>query len=325
MDINLLNRPDSEVGVIGLGLMGSSIIVSLLISGYHVNAIAPIPHEAESGRLRIKELLSICVKSGLIEKDEPYLSKLVVSENYSDLGNSLLVLECVIEQIEIKKNVYHQIAQHIHPEAIIASNTSAIPISVLQEFVPNPKRFMGIHWAEPAYSTRFLEITCGNQTDIEKAEAVYEIAHKWGKEPTLLRKDIRGFITNRLMYAVYREGLSLIEQGEAKKEDADKAFKYDAGSWITFMGIFKRMNNEGLKNRSVIIQNLLPELSQIMHVPKMMEEIVDQNGRGIYNQIGLYKYTADECKLWERKFADFIDDISQLAAKFPISNSTVKN
>jgi 3-hydroxybutyryl-CoA dehydrogenase len=319
MDINLLSRTDSEVGVIGLGLMGSSIIVSLLISGHHVKAIAPIPDEAEPGRLRIKELLSICVKSGLIENEEQYLSKLTVSENYSDLLNCLLVLECVIEQIEIKKNVYHQIAQHAHPEAIIASNTSAIPISVLQEFVPNPKRFMGIHWAEPAYSTRFLEITCGDQTEIEKAEAVYGIAHKWGKEPTLLRKDIRGFITNRLMYAVYREGLSLIEQGEAKKEDADKAFKYDAGSWITFMGIFKRMNYEGLKNRSVIIQNLLPELSQITHVPKMMEEIVDQKGRGIYNQIGLYKYTADECKVWERKFAEFIEDISQFAAKFPIS------
>lgn len=319
MDINLLNNPDSEVGVIGLGLMGSSIIVSLLISGHHVNAIAPIPHEVESGRLRIKGLLSTCVKSGLIEKEELYFSKLAISENYSDLRNCLLVLECVIEQIDIKKKVYQQIAKHIHEEAVIASNTSAIPISVLQEFVPNPTRFMGIHWAEPAYSTRFLEITCGNQTDKEKAEAVYEIAHKWGKEPTLLRKDIRGFITNRLMYAVYREGLSLIEQGEAKKEDADKAFKYDVGSWITFMGIFKRMNHEGLKNKSVIIENLLPELSQLTHVPEIMRDIVNQKGRGIYNQIGLYEYTVEESKVWERRFADFIDDISQLAAKFPVS------
>ncbi|MFD1631298.1 3-hydroxyacyl-CoA dehydrogenase family protein [Pseudopedobacter beijingensis] len=319
MNINLLNQPDSEIGIIGLGLMGSSIITSLLISGYHVKAIAPIPNEAESGKSRVKELLAICAQSRLIEDEETYLSKLTVSENYADLSNCLLALECVIEQIEIKKIVYDQIAQYIHPEAIIASNTSAIPISVLQKLVPNPARFMGIHWAEPAYSTRFLEITCGDKTDVTKAEVVYQAAHEWGKEPTLLRKDIRGFITNRLMYAVYREGLDLIESGEAKKEDTDKAFKYDVGSWITYMGIFKRMGYEGLKNKAVIIQNLLPNLSQITHVPKIMEEIVNQKGRGIYNQIGLYKYTADDCKVWEKEFADFIDDISRLAAKFPVN------
>src|SRR5690606_23200026 len=128
--------------------------------------------------------------------------------------------------------VYERIAASIRRDAIIATNTSAIPISELQQFVPHPERFLGIHWAEPAYMTRFLEVTCGQETDLRVAEYVVSLGYTWGKEPTLLKKDIRGFITNRLMYAVYREALSLVEDGAITLEDADKAFRYDAGAWV---------------------------------------------------------------------------------------------
>lgn len=317
MDDVVLKQSDDVVGVVGLGLMGSSIIVSLLLSGHAVKAVAPIPTEAESGLLRIKEQLAICKNATLIVDEQLYLSKLTVTEDYTALSDCVLVLECVIEQIEIKKSIYHKIASNVSTDAIIASNTSAIPISVLQEYVPHPERFMGIHWAEPAYSTRFLEITCGNKTAIEKAESVYKKAHLWGKEPTLLKKDIRGFITNRLMYAVYRESFSLVEDGKATMLDADKAFKYDVGSWVTLMGIFKRMDFEGLENKATIIQNILPKLSNQTSVPQKMQEIVALKGRGIYNQVGLFDYTEKECKVWEKQFSDFIKDISVLAEKYP--------
>ncbi|HXH99896.1 MAG TPA: 3-hydroxyacyl-CoA dehydrogenase family protein [Sphingobacteriaceae bacterium] len=308
------------VGVVGLGLMGSSIIASLLLSGHKVIAIAPLPADMEGAEQRIQDQLHHSAKTGLLKEPvEVYISRLVISEDYSNLKDCSLVMECVIEVLEIKQEVYKNISDVIKSDAIIASNTSAIPISTLQKLVSNPERFLGIHWSEPAYLTRFLEITCGILTGLKYAEWVVNISRLWDKEPTLLRKDIRGFITNRLMYAVYREGLDLIQKGEATIEDVDKAFRYDAGSWMTLMGIFRRMDFLGLQDSLEVLKNVYPKLCNDETVPAIMQEMVDKQARGIHNLKGLFEYSEDEAKEWEAAFAQFNEDIFKLAAKYPSS------
>ena len=303
-----------EVGVVGLGLMGSSIIVSLLLAGHRVKAIAPIPEDLDLASARIKDQLLQCRKSDPFVLPE---SQLTITEDYPQLRKCGLVLECVIENIEIKASVYRKIAAEVRSDTVIATNTSAIAISKLQEFVPHPERFLGIHWAEPAYATRFMEITCGSCTNPYYAEWVFGIAHHWGKEPTLLKKDIRGFITNRLMYAIYREIFHLVTNGLATMEDADKAFRYDAGSWITIMGIFRRMDFVGLSDYEQIFKTLFPVLSNDNKVPAIMQGAVDNNEQGTRNLKGLYSYTRAEAKKWEEAFAMFNKDILQLASFYP--------
>jgi 3-hydroxybutyryl-CoA dehydrogenase len=165
--------------------------------------------------------------------------------------------------------------------------------------------------------TRFLEITCGDKTAPGKAEWVFSLAHHWDKEPTILRKDIRGFVTNRLMYAVYREALSLIKNREATIEDTDKAFRYDAGSWMTLMGIFRRMDFVGLKDNAEIIKNIFPKLNNDNEIPDIMQRMIDEKARGTKTSTGFYNYTEEEAKKWEENFALFNRDIYELAAKYP--------
>jgi 3-hydroxybutyryl-CoA dehydrogenase len=307
-----------EVGVVGLGLMGSSIIVSLLLAGHPVKAIAPIPEDMKMASSRIREQLIHCRKSGLLNGSvDHYESMLEITQDYGQLKNCDLVFECVIEDIAIKASVYNEIAKEVRTDAIIATNTSAIAISILQQLVPNPERFIGIHWAEPAYATRFMEITCGTETRLDYAEQIFDMAHHWGKEPTLLRKDIRGFITNRLMYAVYREIFHLVGQGHVTIEDVDKAFRYDTGSWITLMGVLRRMDFVGLADSTEILKNIFPTLCNADKVPPLMQKMVDNNARGTQNLIGLYTYTSKEAKEWEDAFAMFNKDIYQLASFYP--------
>src|SRR5690606_24117359 len=213
----------------------------------------------------------------------------------------------------IKEQVYRQIAAVVAPDTIIASNTSAIPISELQALVPHPARFLGVHWAEPAYMTRFLEITCGEETDLEPGALMVSLGEAWGKEPTLLTKDIRGFITNRLMYAVCREALSLVEQGHTTLADTDKVFRYDVGSWVTMMGLFERMALGQHKDIVATLNRLFPELNNSEEVPAIMEKLVAEGGRGIHNLDGLYPYTESSAKKWEEAFARFNKDIYELA------------
>jgi 3-hydroxybutyryl-CoA dehydrogenase len=319
-----LKTAEINVGVVGLGLMGSSIVVSLLIAGHKVKGIAPIPDDKEIAPGRIKDQLVHCQKSGLLNYPvDTYWSNLTISEDYQQLSDCSLVIECVIEKDQIKEQVYQKITAHVSEQVIIASNTSAIPISTLQQYIVNPQRFLGIHWAEPAYATRFLEITCGKQTSQKKAQWVFNLAHMWGKEPTLLKKDIRGFITNRLMYSVYREGLSIVENGEATLEDIDKSFRYDEGSWITLMGIFRRMDMMGLKNYMEIFKAVFPKLSNSEEVPLIMQKMLEINARGIQNSKGLYPYNAEEAKKWEEAFSLFNKDIYLLADEYSQNNAEI--
>lgn len=316
------NLAEIPVGVVGLGLMGSSIVAALLIAGHPVKAIIPLASDAENAHERIFTQLNYCLQARLTDSVAKFDAMLVVSEDYGSLAGCQVVIECVIEQLEVKSAVYQKITSAVSAHCIIGSNTSAIPISGLQPYVQHPERFLGIHWAEPAYMTRFLEITCGDQTAENFADRIFSLAHQWGKEPTLLKKDIRGFITNRLMYSVYREIFHQIESGNASREDVDKAFRYDAGSWMTLMGIFRRMDFMGLKDYGTILNALLPELSNAAAVPAIMQKMVADGARGVHNDKGIYAYEPGEGKQWDEAFTRFNQEIHTLAAQY--SESKIK-
>ncbi|MDN3688775.1 3-hydroxyacyl-CoA dehydrogenase family protein [Cyclobacterium jeungdonense] len=306
-----------EAGVVGLGLMGSSIAVALTIAGHPVRAVAPLKNELTAARKTIRQLLQHAAGSGLLQHSpEYYLNRMTLSEDFKILKNCSLVQECVVEDKAIKAAVYEKISAHTREQAVISSNTSAIPVSLLQELVPDPGRFLGIHWAEPAYLTRFMEITRGRQTRDSVASWVVDLAHCWGKEPTFLQKDIRGFVTNRLMYAVYRELFTLVAAGETTMEDADKAFRYDAGSWMSFMGLFERMDQLGLEDFLETFSRLFPELGNASEVPEIMQQIVRNKARGTQEARGLYAYTPEGAAAWENAFAEFNKEIYHLADRY---------
>lgn len=307
-----------NVGVVGLGLMGCSITTCLIMAGHTVVAVAPIESDLIQAKKRIFHHLSMSRQEGLVNHSPAYyLKKLLITEDYSMLKECKVVIECTIENIEIKKAVYQKIEKAIHKDAILTSNTSAIPISVLQKQIRYPKRFFGLHWAEPSHTTRFLEVICGEQSDISKGEYLYELSHLWGKEPTLVRKDIRGFITNRLMYAMYREAFYLVENGYATVEDVDRACRNNAGYWMTLVGVFRWMDLTGVPAYHNVMKDLLPTLSNSTKIPKLIDDIVKDGGKGVANAKGFYDYTPEEAKLWEETFTEFSYKIRKLALKYP--------
>ena len=308
-----------EMGVVGLGLMGCSIVTCLLMAGHRVMAIAPISADMDHALARIKAHFIKSREQGLVEQSpEYYLKNLLITEEYTALKNCRLVIECTIENEEIKKSVYGKIEAVIADDALMASNTSAIPISVLQRLSKRPERFFGLHWAEPSHTTRFLEVICGELSDISKGEFLYDLSQSWGKEPTLVRKDIRGFITNRLMYATYREAFFLVENGYATVEDVDRACRNNAGYWMTLVGVFRWMDLTGVPAYHNVIKDLFPTLSNSTEMPKLIDDIVKAGGRGVSNAHGFYSYTEEEAKLWEETFTEFSYEIRKLALKYPV-------
>lgn len=306
------------VGVVGLGLMGCSITTCLIIADHPVVAVAPIPADMITALDRITAHLERSRDEGLIGKDpDYYLSKLTITEDYALLAPCGLVIECTLESLEVKKTVFHKIESVIPQESLLTSNTSAIPISLLQKHTKHPERFFGLHWAEPSHTTRFLEVICGESSDVSKGEFLYSIAQGWGKEPTLVRKDIRGFITNRLMYAMYREAFYLVENGYATVEDIDRACRNNPGYWMTLAGVFRWMDLTGIQAYHAVMKDLFPTLCNDTTVPKMIDDLVKAGAKGVANAHGFHDYTAEEARLWEETFKDFSYEIRALALKYP--------
>ncbi len=318
MDKRKIDTKEITIGVVGLGLMGCSISTCLLMAGHKVIAVAPIPDDLIHAENRIKEHLRKSKEELLID-DEPsaYFDNCSITEDYGLLKDCYLVIECTLENLEIKKSVYQKIEAVIGDSCLLASNTSAIPITILQEQTAHPSRFFGLHWAEPSHISRFLEIICGEQSDVQLGESLYELSHYWGKEPTLVRKDIRGFITNRLMYAMYREAFNLVENGYATVEDVDRACRNNAGHWMTLVGVFRWMDLTGVQAYHTVMKDLFPTLTNSTEVPKLIDDIVRDGGKGVSNAKGFYNYNPEEAKLWEETFMEFSYEIRKLAAKYP--------
>jgi len=161
-----------------------------------------------------------------------------------------------------------------------------------------------------------MEVICGNRTDVKNAERVLRFARRWNKEPTLVRRDIRGFIANRLMYAMMREAFYLVENGYATPADVDRSVRNDMGYWITMAGPFRFMDLTGIPAYAAVMRDLLPDLCRNTQVPKLMQQLTESGARGISNAKGFYSYTPAQTKRWEKRFLEFSYDIRALALKY---------
>lgn len=313
-----------RIGTVGLGLMGSSIATCILAAGHEVTSLVKDLSIVDEARQRIHSFLEQLHQEGILtERPEEVVKRHTITDDVAKMAGHEVVIESIIENVDEKKSVYQKLETVLSPTAIIGSNTSAIPVTVLQSGLQHPERVLGIHWAEPAHITRFMEVICGKDSQLEYAYKMVELAESWGKEPSLLKKDIRGFITNRIMYAMLREAFYLVENGYATMEDVDRSLRNDLGYWITFAGPFRFMDLTGIPAYLTVMKDLFPELSNATEAPAFMEDLVSAGAKGVSNAHGFYTYTPESAERWDEKFIEFSYDVRKLAKKY--SSSSIEN
>ena len=304
-------------GVIGLGLMAHSIIACLLAAGHAVVGVMRSLKRHRGTRGRVLALLGEMRREGLTRRDPArLLSRLTLSENYADLAACGVVVESVIEDIDTKRATYRAVEEVVRKDALIGSNTSSIPVSLLQREALHPQRFVGLHCDEPAHVTRFMEIIAGEKTSPRFTRQAVALAALWGKEPSLLRRDVRGFITNRISYAMFREACHLVDSGVCTIADVDRSLRNDVGWWIPFAGPFRYMDLMGVEAYYRVMRDLLPDLSTSSEIPPLMRRVVASGGRGVANGRGFYRYTPSQARRWSRLFLQFNYEIRRLTRKY---------
>lgn len=308
----------ARIGVVGLGLMGKSVVACLLSAGHEVVGLDSDPQRRRRAKGRVLTLLKEMRAEGLLtEPASRAVALFTIADDYSSFAGCQVVIEAITEDLRAKRHALRRIEQAVPAGALIASNTSAIPISSLQENSAHPARIVGMHWAEPAHVTRFMEIICGKRTSPRFARRAVSWARSWGKEPSLVRKDVRGFITNRISYAMFREACHLVETGVATFADVDRSLRNDLGYWITFAGPFRYMDLMGVPPYRKVMVDLLPDLDNSKKVPQVMQRVVNSGARGISNGRGFYRYTPAQARRWEKLFLKFNYEVRKLAMKYP--------
>ena len=307
-----------EAAVVGMGLMGTSIAACLVGAGHRLSCVESDPAKLRTAPKRLLNVLNDAWDKGLIStQPDTIMRQVTISSEYSDLKAAEIVIESTVEDLTVKRQVIGKIETVVSSQVLIGSNTSAIPVTDLQSGATHPERILGLHWAEPANITRFMEVICGKQTSRRNAQRAIRFARRLGKEPSLLRKDIRGFITNRIMYAMLREAFYLVEGGFASVADVDRSLRNDLGYWITFAGPFRFMDLTGIPAYAAVMKDLLPDLNCATDVPRLMQEVVQSGARGVSNAKGFYRYTPAQARQWEKQFIEFSHNIRELAEKYP--------
>jgi 3-hydroxybutyryl-CoA dehydrogenase len=298
--------------------MGTSITACLLAAGHPVTGIETQTARRRTVKSHVLAALRRLAKEGLIAADpNALIGNLTVSASYSDLASAAVVVESITENLESKVDVLLQVEREVSPGTLIGTNTSAIPITEIQKRMAYPGRALGLHWDEPADVTIFMEIIQGELTSPVYFSLAGEIAERWwGKQPSRVRKDCKGFITNRISYAMFREACHLVDSGIATIEDVDRSMRNDVGWWMGLVGPFRYMDLMGVRAYETVMCDLLPDLSCSPEIPPAMRRATKKGGNGISNGKGFYRYTPAQAKRWEKRFRDYTYEMRRLTAKF---------
>ncbi len=307
-----------RVGVIGLGLMGQGIATCLLAHGHEVVGFDRDTKKFRDTTRHVRVAIAELKKQNLLATNfaSTWRERLHAAASMADLAGCELVIECVREDLETKRLIFAELETIVSPKTILASNTSSLPISLLQSGRIKPGRYIGMHWGEPAQIMRYLEIIPGDATSKATVQKALAFGLSCGKEPAVLKRDIRGFLSNRLMYAMLREACHLVEAGIADVETVDQSFRNDIGWWAMLAGPFRWMDLTGIPAYAAVMEGLLPELATQTDVPKIMQEMVKRKALGISNQKGFYPYTKASAAKWERDWVQFTYDMRQLAERY---------
>ncbi len=213
-----------EIGILGSGSMGTGIAQVAATAGHIVHLYDNNPSALSRSEAFISKIMARLVEKGRIDNTEAEIIKgrIHYETNMFACSESSLVIEAIIEDIDIKKQVFEQLEDTVRPSCILASNTSSLSIASIASACKNPERVIGIHFFNPAALMKLVEIVPAIQTSQETQQKATEIINSWGKI-TVLAKDTPGFIVNRVARPFYGEALRIFEEGLADAATIDWA------------------------------------------------------------------------------------------------------
>ncbi|MCF6178485.1 MAG: 3-hydroxyacyl-CoA dehydrogenase family protein, partial [Geopsychrobacter sp.] len=282
-----------KTAVIGAGIMGRGIALAYALHGFRVALHDINPEARNQAKSLINTDLMLLVNEGLVSHadQKSALTNITPTDNLKEaVGNASFITEAVPEKLSLKWQILTKIESHAPTTAIIASNTSTLPLTELNKHLVRPERMIITHFFNPAHLVPLVEIIRTKNTPDETITTILNLLRRIGKVPIVLKKEVPGFIANRLQAAILREALHLVATGVASQQDVDLAMTAGPGFRWSFIGPLETADFGGLDTWQSVMNNLAPELDCTPTVPRVLKEMNHKGHLGVKTGQGFYTY-----------------------------------
>lgn len=279
------------IGVVGAGLMGSGIIEQVARCGYEVVAREISDDAVANGQKRVQASMDRAVQRGKMSQDDRdgAAARIKWTTEIKDLGECDLVIEAVVENLDLKKEIFRSLDAITRPDVILASNTSSVSITALAAATEKPNNVAGAHFFNPVPVMGLLELVRGLQTSDETMDRLRDFGESLHKK-VVVAKDTPGFIVNYLLVPYLLDAVRAVESGMATVEDIDTAMKLGTG---VPMGPLTLLDFVGLDTTLYIADVMYDELRDSRYAaPPLLRKMVNAGywGKGKRGNRGFYEY-----------------------------------
>ena len=292
------------VAIVGAGTMGPGMAATFARHGFDVRLTDVKPEVLERGKGTVDTVYKTLIGGGFMTEADAEAGRARIHFTLSTeeaVREADVVLEAIPEKIEMKRAFFRDVESSVGDETILASNTSGIRISAIAEAVRRPERVVGMHWSNPPHMIPVIEVIKGARTSDAVAEATKRVVDRIGMIPVLVQKDVPGFIENRILYAIMREALHLLEEGVASPADIDTITKWGIGYKLAVIGPLELLDVAGLDIYESVASYLNPDLDASTGVTPLVTEKVARGELGIKTGRGLFEYTPEEIQALAQK------------------------
>jgi 3-hydroxyacyl-CoA dehydrogenase len=289
----MTGTPPSAVAVVGAGTMGHGLALQFARHGAGVTLVDHRESNLEDARRGIDDALDFLDTEGWLDADPDAVRDRIgyTLDTAAAVADVDLVVETVSEELAVKGDVFGTIAAAAPDDAVLATNTSGIPITDIAATVPEAAdRIVGCHWWNPPYLLPTVEVIRGERTSDETVERTAAFVEAVEREPIRVERDVPGFVWNRIQFAVIRECTHLVAEGVASLEDVERAVRDGYALRTAAIGPFETADLAGLELFRSIAANLYPHLSDADEPGPVFDERLDAGRGGVADGAGFHEY-----------------------------------
>ncbi len=286
----------ARIAVIGAGLMGHGIAQVFALAGHDVTIYDAFPASLDTVKARIlANLKDLGDDQSAVGRVTPQadLAKAVSGADY--------VVEAVLEDLALKQKLFAEIEPLVRPDTILASNTSVIPITAIMQGLAHRDRALGTHWWNPPFLVPLVEVIETQWTLPATVDFTMKLHADAGKKPAHVKKDVPGFIGNRLQHALWREAISLVENGICDAETIDEVIKSAFGRRLAVLGPLENADMVGTDLTLAIHQNVLGDIDSRPGPSPYLEKLVKDGKLGFKSGEGFRQWTPEQQAALRRK------------------------
>lgn len=313
----------NTVTIIGAGLMGPGIATCSTLGGYPTILIDKTAELACAGVDKAKQNLEQLRENQLINWDQVYSAQALLRAKMDledAVEESFLIIEAVSENLALKQELFHKLDRLAQPEVIITSNTSGLRITDIARYAKHPERMATTHFWFPAHLVPLVEIVIGEKTDEAVAVQLHKLLLSWNKSPVIVKKDLPGQLANRILQAVIREAINIVQMGLATPEDVDTAIKMGMGIRFPVWGPLEHIDGVGLDLALSVQQNVLGGLNNNPEPPQYLQELVEHDCLGYKTGKGFYDWHVKDMQDLVVRRDHFIIEALRILRSVDLSN-----